>query len=345
MLEPPAIPESIIISRLWDEYTLRADCLCFLPLGADLNTAVYLVKAGNTEYFLKLRKGVFDEISVTLPHFLSEQGLAAIIAPLATPAGRLWGRIDKYRMILYPYIAGQDGYKRLLSSKTWQNFGTAMRAIHSANLPTSLRSHIPHESYSPHWRERVRAFQRQVETSEFDDPIAAKLAGFMREHRAEISSLVNRSEQLAGDLQFRAPPEVLCHGDIHPGNLLLPTVDPATLYIVDWDNPLYAPRERDLAMIGGTYAWRRAEDIALFYRGYHTEVNLRDRVDPRDKIDLVALFYYRCERIVVDIAEFCQQLLATTNGCDDRAQSYHYFISAFLPEHEVELAMCKEHFP
>jgi spectinomycin phosphotransferase len=337
MLEPPALSEELINARLWDEYALRAQRLTFLPLGADVNTAVYRVEVAEADYFLKLRKGDFDEISVAVPHFLHQQGLGTIIAPLATRSGQLWGLLDDYRMILYPFVDGQDGYARSLSPGQWRAFGSTMRAIHNAGLPPELRRRISSEDFSPRWRERVRAFQSQVEggaQAEFTDPIAAQLVAFMRGHRAEITHLVEHTEQLAALMQARAQPWVLCHGDVHPGNLLLPSADPSALYIVDWDNPFYAPRERDLALVGGTYAWRRAEDMALFYHAYHSM-----EVDAQVEIDPTALRYYRCERIVVDIAEFCQQLLATTQGGEDRAESYRYFTGIFLPDHELELAL------
>jgi spectinomycin phosphotransferase len=343
MLEPPALSEELIIARLWDEYALRAQRLTFLPLGADVNTAVYRVEVGEADYFLKLRKGDFDEISVAVPHFLHQQGLETIIAPLATRSGQLWGLLDDYRMILYPFVPGQDGYARSLSPGQWPAFGSAMRAIHDAGLPPDLRRRIPSEDFSARWRERVRAFQSQVEGGapvELNDPIAAQLAAFMRGHRAEISHLVEHTGQLAAWMRARARPWVLCHGDVHPGNLLLPRGDPSALYIVDWDNPLYAPRERDLALVGGTHAWRRAEDMALFYHGYHSvDVGSRSEMELQVEIDPTALRYYRCERIVVDIAEFCQQLLATTQGGEDRAESYRYFTGIFLPGHELELAL------
>jgi hypothetical protein len=58
MLEKPAIPDELILSRLQDEYHLHNAQLTFLPLGADLNTAVYrVVTDAKTAYFLKLRKG------------------------------------------------------------------------------------------------------------------------------------------------------------------------------------------------------------------------------------------------------------------------------------------------
>jgi spectinomycin phosphotransferase len=252
--------------------------LTFLALGADVNTAVYRVEVGDANYFLKLRKGDFDEISVAVPHLLSQRGQTSIIAPLGTQSGLLWGTIRNYRMILYPFVAGQNGYERALTPEQWLAFGAALNAIHAANLPPDLRQRIPRETFSTHWRERVRDFQNQVEAVEFADPIAAELAAFMRVQRSKINQLVNRAEQLAGDLRSRTQSWVLCHADIHPGNLLLPPADPAMLYIVDWDNPLYAPRERDLALVGGTYAWCRAEDARLFYHGYRGAVPIHGMV-------------------------------------------------------------------
>ena len=70
----------------------------------------------------------------------------------------------------------------------------------------------------------------------------------MQKKRDEIDHLVARAEALASALRARSLELVLCHSDIHPGNLLLGAND--ALYIVDWDNPLFAPKERDL-MPGG----------------------------------------------------------------------------------------------
>ena len=39
-------------------YGLAVDGITFLPLGADVNTAVFRVVAGEADYFLKLRSGM-----------------------------------------------------------------------------------------------------------------------------------------------------------------------------------------------------------------------------------------------------------------------------------------------
>jgi spectinomycin phosphotransferase len=73
------LQDAEISACLQAEYGLRAVQIAFLPLGADLNTAVYrAVTDDGTPNFVKLRCGVFDETAVTLPKFLSDQGIAPI---------------------------------------------------------------------------------------------------------------------------------------------------------------------------------------------------------------------------------------------------------------------------
>jgi spectinomycin phosphotransferase len=121
---------------------------------------------------------------------------------------------------------------------------------------------------------------------------------------------------------------VLCHSDLHAANILISKT--GDLYIVDWDNPIFAPVERDLMFIGGAqYGARRTsqEEVALFYHGYGPT-----RVNPK------ALAYYRYERIVQDIAEYCKQLLLTTEGGKDREQSLIYIKANFLPNNTIDIA-------
>lgn len=326
MLEKPEVQDQVIIHGLQDEYGLRVSQMTFLPLGADVNTAVFrVVTEDETAYFLKLRKGDFDEISVALPQFLKAQGIQSIIAPLETKTQRLWANLDEFKMILYPFSEGKNGYEVGLTDAQWLEFGAALKGVHTAQVPQALAKLIPRETYPRRWREMVKTFQAQIEEVAFDDPTAVNLITFMKDRRGEISRLVGRAEGLALALQARSLPMVLCHSDLHAGNLLLGADE--ALYIVDWDNPCFAPKERDLMFIRGCSVWNNAREETLFYQGYG-----------ETEIDRVALAYYRYERIIVDMAEFCKQLLLTSEGGEDREQSYKYFTGQFLPGNEVEIA-------
>jgi spectinomycin phosphotransferase len=335
MLEKPDLPDEKLISCLQHDYGLRIVQVDFLPLGNDLNTAVYRVVAGDARpYFLKLRRGAFDETSVAIPRLLSDQGMAQIIAPIATSAGRLWTRLDDFTVILFPFVAGQNGFELDVSDRQRVELGAALKRIHTAALPQSLRQRIPRETYTPYWRDLVRAFQARAEDTAFDEPVAAQLAAFLRAKRDVIADLVLRSEQLAALLQTRSLEYVLCHADIHAANILIDAN--ASLYIVDWDTLILAPKERDLMFVGAGIddVWRSAREQALFYQGYGAT-----------EIDPIALAYYRYERIVEDIAAYCEQLLLTDQGGKDREEGLRQLVSQFQPGNVIEVAHASDSLP
>lgn len=327
MLEKPNLSDAFIVSLLQTEYNIHVTELTFLPLGADPGTAVYrVVTEEGTVYFLKLRKG-FDEITVLVPLFLKSQGVDEIIVPFETRSTRGWADLGEYKMILYPFVTGKDGFERELTDVHRKALGAALRKIHAAQVPPELKRLIPTETFSPRWREALTYFQTWIEDKTFDDPTAAKLAEFMQSRRDEINYLIGRTGQLASELQSNSPKFVLCHTDIHGGNILISSQD--VLYIVDWDNPILAPKERDLMFIGGGIdnIWENRREEEIFYDGYG-----------RTEINLTALAYYRYERIIEDLAVIAEQLLLSEEGGADRERSYGWFTSNFEPGSTLEIA-------
>jgi len=231
-------------------------------------------------------------------------------------------------LILYPFVEGHNGYEVDLSDRHWGDFGTALKSIHTVVVPPALTRRIQQETYSPQWREIIKTFLEHVEDDAFDDPVAVELAAFLKARRNEILDLVRRAERLALVLQARSPEFVLCHSDIHAGNILIDADE--ALYIVDWDNPILASKERDLMFIGGGQGFAghtTQEGEILFYRGYG-----------QTQIDPIALAYYRYERIIQDIAVECEQIFLTTGGGEDREQALRYLTSNFLPNSVLEIA-------
>jgi len=333
MLEKPDLQEQLIISRLLDEYCLQASELTFLPLGVDVNAAVYRLVTDGEIYFLKLRKGEFDEMTVAVPQFLKSLGIAHILAPLPTQKGKMWGHVKDYRMILYPFIEGKDGYEVSLSDHQWIELGSSLQAVHAAQVPLHLKQLIRQEAYSPQFRQTVRKFQAQVESTNFDDPVSARLAAFMRDKRSEISRILDRGDQLGLELQKRNLEFVLCHSDLHAGNLLISAEQ--DFYVVDWDSPILAPKECDLMFAGAgmSSSWPGDKEAQLFYQGYGPV-----------QVDLMALAYYRYERIVQDVAAFCEEIFLSGEGEEDRQQAYQYLTRNFSPAHLVEIAFESDRF-
>ena len=329
MLEKPDLKDEKIVTCLKNEYGLSVDKIVFLPLGADQRSAVYRVEADDeTPYFVKLRRGDFNEASLTIPKFLFDLGIKQIIPSLLTQAGQLCADLDPFKMILYPFVEGLNGFEVNLSDQQRVEFGTVLKRFHTADIPSAITKGIRRELFSPHWREIVKLFLERIDNETFDEPVAVRLAAFLKTHHDETSELVKRSERLALELQAKSPEYILCHGDIHAWNLLIDIND--ALYIVDWDTLIFAPKERDLMFIGsglGGNGHSQKEEEALFYQGYGPT-----------QIDSIGMEYYRYERIIEDIAIYCEQIFLSDEGGEDREQSLENLMSNFLPNGTIEIA-------
>jgi spectinomycin phosphotransferase len=328
MLEKPDLPDERLIACLRKDYTLPVEQLAFLPLGADVDTAVYRAVSGEgIPYFVKLRRGALDEMAVLVPRLLRDLGIDQVIAPIAASSGSLWTRLEDFTVVLYPFVDGENGFDRNLSDEQWISLGAALSRMHAARLPDEVAARLPRETYSTHWREMVAEFQARVERDKFGDPAAARLAELLRANRDTVSRLVTRAGQLGEAVRNSPLDMVLTHGDIHAGNVL---IDPAgTLYVVDWDTLAIAPKERDLMYAGAGIGrvWNTPRAEVLFYQGYGPV-----------EVDATALAYYRYERIVQDIAAFCEQLLLTDEGGEDRDQSLYFVASQFRPGDVIDIA-------
>lgn len=329
MLEKPAIHAADLIFCLQKVYALHIKTLTFLPIGADSNSAVYkAVSADNTSYFLKLRRGQFDETSVKLPQYYYDLGIKQIVPSVPTKAGHLWATLGQYTIILYPFIEGHNGYERQLSERNWAEFGHALQQIHAAGIPANITSAIRRETFSAKHREGVLGFLNQIEAESFADPVAIELVEFLKAKRPVVLNLIGQAERLAAELKTKHLENIVCHSDLHAGNLLI--APDGSLFIVDWDAPIYAPRERDLMYVGGALlasGLTPQEEELLFYAHYGTVA-----------ANLNALTYYRCERIIEDIFEYCKELLLSTEGGTDRKQSLAYLTSNFKPNHTLDAA-------
>lgn len=322
LTEPPLIDEDII-SCLKNKYAIDVEDIEFLPLGADFNTLVYrITSTDQNDYFLKLRQNEFSESSIRIPKYLAENGIEQIISPLITKFGDLWTQLEimtNYTVILYPFIKGNNAVNVTLSETQWLEFGSTIKRIHTAIIPSEITGNIPKETFTSKWFEILETFLNFAKREVFDDPISLKTSKLLISKETEISGLIHQSKELADTLKKQSHKYVLCHGDIHGWNLLVSSKN--ELYVIDWDTLILAPKERDLMFIGAGI-WKSgyfaAEELALFYQGYG-----------QDDINRDALSYYRSERIIQDIGEFCENIFLSHKDNKDRFQSYEYLQSIF----------------
>lgn len=329
MREPPHLHEEAIRAAVQTHYNIDVAELTFLPIGHDSLAWVFRLEAvGGSVYFLKVKKKAVSESSLLVPRSLYEQGVTQVLAPLPTTEEALWVSLSDFTLILYPFIEGRTGMEAGLTDRQWIEFGALVKQIHTAPLASDLLETVRHEAFTLSASKLVRDVQTRIAAHDFADPSEQELAAFWQAHQAEISTLVERAEILGEQLRQTAPAFVLCHADLHTGNVMVDTDQ--RLWIVDWDEVIFAPKERDLMFVVGGISAKLIgpREEALFFQGYGPTV-----------IDPLALAYYRYTWAVQDIGEYgAEAFLRSDLGPISRRAGAQSFMSLFQPGEIVALA-------
>ncbi|HAT8125277.1 TPA: aminoglycoside O-phosphotransferase APH(9)-Ia [Legionella pneumophila] len=325
------IPDQQLIKLLKVYYGIDIHAVQLIVGGADMNAFGYKADSESNSYFVKLKYGHHDEINLSIIRLLHDSGIKEIIFPIYTRDAKLFQQIDHFKIIVYPFIDALNGFTQNLTEKQWQQLGKVLRQIHETSVPTAIQQRLRKETYSPKWREMVRSFYNKIGFDDSDDQITADFKSFFNQKIDSIHRLVDSSEELSKKIQLDLDKYVLCHSDVHAGNVLV--VNEESIYIIDWDEPMLAPKERDLMFIGGGIGnvWNKPHEIDYFYEGYG-----------KTNVDKIILSYYRHERIVEDIAIYGQDLLSRVQNDESRLESFKHFKSMFDPNDVVEIAFSSD---
>jgi len=311
---------------LHENYSISANVIEFLPVGNDSSAWAYRVDAENkSSYFLKIRKEISNRAGLFVPRFLKDSGIEQVVAPLSTKTQELWVDVDGFVFILYPFIAGNEARKVGMTDVQWMEFGSTLKQIHSTELTTYILQYVKRESFIPKWGNPAKLLHKQVNTRDYDDPYQKQLAIFWKGNNEKIQTLIKRAEILGKRLQPASLEFVLCHADIHTANILI--TQKQNMFIVDWDDTLFAPKERDLMFVLGADAIHTREE-QMFFDGYENM-----------KLDQLALAYYRYEWCVQEIGDFGERVfLMKDAGESTKKDSVEGFMKLFSRGDVVETA-------
>ncbi|HCD9516900.1 TPA: aminoglycoside O-phosphotransferase APH(9)-Ia [Legionella pneumophila] len=325
------IPDQHLIALLKVYYGIDIHTVQLIVGGADMNAFGYKADSESNSYFVKLKYGHHDEINLSIIRLLHDSGIKEIIFPIYTRDTKLFQQIDHFKIIVYPFINAPNGFTQNLTEKQWHQLGKVLRQIHETSVPTAIQQRLRKETYSPKWREMVRSFYNKIGFDDSDDQITTDFKTFFNQKIDSIHRLVDSSEELSKKIQLDLDKYVLCHSDVHAGNVLV--VNEGSIFIIDWDEPMLAPKERDLMFIGGGIGnvWNKPHEIDYFYEGYG-----------KTNVDKIILSYYRHERIVEDIAVYGQDLLSRDQNNESRLESFKHFKSMFDPNDVVEIAFSSD---
>lgn len=203
-----------------------------------------------------------------------------ICVPVRTKDSRHFYTHDNLTGVLFRYISGSSvGYDREYTPDEARQIADLSKNLHAIDT-APFADLCPAEDFNPAFCEKLRQL-----LSEKGDSLPWYFRELVLDARTMLVLKSILCQETAKHLKKLNLPFVLCHTDIHGGNLIL---DPERkLRLIDWENMLLAPREADL------FAFSKKDYFSLF-------------CEPSDPL---VLSYYHLRRGLEDIWEFLCSIL------------------------------------
>jgi spectinomycin phosphotransferase len=323
MQSEPAIHNSLVLDAIRQAYGLPVEHITFLTTGwvsycyraETLAGESYLLKLYDESLPAPLVAGSRDFYLPLTHQLCTRQLLPQIACPVRARDGSFAVSVGPYLMILFHFIEGEPvGFGNITDEILVKLAGLVGR-LHKITrdlelvnplvegfeiafedmLPTGLEALA---NLGPGGRAGRRGFQE-----------------LLLPRRSEIRGYLDRLKGLQGVMRARAREMVVCHTDLHGGNLLVDRG--GNLYILDWEGAMLAPPEQDLFFFAG-------EDTFwdLFWPNYEREFG-----PAQLDVDTLGFYFYR--RGLEDLAEWLQRLLYADQD-DEQARSALYWAAETL---------------
>ncbi|MDO8551709.1 MAG: phosphotransferase [bacterium] len=244
MLTEPSINQLSVKTKLEEEYGLKLAKLTFIPKG-ECSWGYILEDENKQKSFLKIYPNLsVPETAFILTNDLFEKaGIKNIIHTYKTKTGGVRVRIDTFQMALFNYVYGKDGNEQPLTDAHLQQLGKLLKRIHQAN--SRVGEYPIREDFSiPKKDDFIQIISDFGRLPMEIGKEARELRDFIILHKLELFEEYKKLEESRSKLLGLNLPFVTCHGDPTPGNIRV-GVD-GEIYLIDWDDPIFAPKEKDL---------------------------------------------------------------------------------------------------
>jgi spectinomycin phosphotransferase len=275
----------------------------------------YKITAGSdSQYFLKLNDPDTDDgVAVSSKDFylplmdqLHRKGILPDIPhPIPTLDGNFYLNIESQKIVVTNFIEGECiGYGKLSAGIITEMAG--MVGILHSSTPDLIFDHPFIESFKTGFIPMlVEHFGRLETTTNFDCPGILLLQDTLLPWKTNLFKTIKRLSDLQSQVRTKNPIMVVCHTDLHGGNLMRDKN--GILYLLDWENAMIAPREQDMIFFLGDTDYRE-----LFWTIYLSHVG-KVEIDPT----ILAFYFFR--RAMEDVAGFVFRIMRG-DGTEDRDQ-------------------------
>lgn len=272
MVTEPDINQDELKRILTENYEIDVTNLSFIPKG-EVSWGYVIEVAGGERYFLKTHKSKnLDPKRFQLLYNLhTKAGINNIIYPKPTKTGELEIIINGYPSVLFNYLEGKTVHEEKLNDEQYEKFGELLGQIHQSYKV--IGEYSVKETFDIPQRPEFEEVMRKVESmTHYEDSVRQKALGLFIKLKESFYKELETLEVVSESLKKENVPFVLCHGEPSPGNIMV--TPQGEVFLIDWDEPIMAPKEKDLLFLTKTLP-----QVFKGYSKYSSDTNMNGEVE------------------------------------------------------------------
>ena len=274
---PEDIHDSDVAAALAHQWALTARDLSYLPVGFGGYHWLAVDQTGS-RWFVTVSDLAAPWV-VDLPAAMqtaawlaTEAGLEFVVAPVPTRAGQVLGCLDsRHAVTLFAYVdPAPSPLMHPIDDGDRAAIIDMLARLHSAT-PQAIQ--VPRRPLELATRQDIEQALASLGVPWSGGPYAEPGRDLLARYETPLRRAIARFDVLLERVRDASGPNVITHGELHPGNLLRTR---AGLRLVDWDMTALARPERDLWWVisgdqdAARYRWRTGwtvnQDMLALYR-------------------------------------------------------------------------------
>jgi spectinomycin phosphotransferase len=271
----------------------------------------YILKTKNQKYFVKIVGSMFSgnmEKALPVLKELHEQGLKSINYPIPTRDDELGVFFGNKFLSIYNFIEGKNDF-----NYDFEEYSKLIALIHAKTSSVASKPKI--EDFSLSFLEHFLSETQILAKGEFLNTYQKKLQKVFIDNQNWFMPKLKNLTALSSNLQKKKIELVITHGDA-PGNII--HNDKGELFLIDWDDLLLAPRERDT-----WFNISNKNQATKFMRHY-------SKIFPKYKPDKELIDFYILRRFFSDFEEPVSKILSTDTSEKEKEINFNLLVEDCL---------------
>lgn len=250
MVTEPTIDKKHLIQIAENEFQILVKSLTFNPKG--WASWSYIVETtDNQKYFLKIyRDNNFNLQALDFLNRLSNKcEVKNITYPINTKSGEIILHVSGYQVVVFNYISGVTSSEQKLNDEQLEKLGELLARIHQSK--NVIGPYFKKEDFNNPYHDQVLSLLGKLDSLQSENNYQQEAKELYLKYKGKFLNEIELLDQLKLKLENSNLDFVNCHGEPSPDNIMID--DKGEIYLIDWDFPLFAPKEKDLLFFGDRY--------------------------------------------------------------------------------------------